>query len=161
MSSDDRQAENRSAAPISGGRFLRWEIAEPKSSGSPYVLESSGPLRIKFQVELQRAVSHGLHGIALFNADRQLMWAWSANDLVLDAGACEFCFEFPYLPLKPGTYSWQVSLYSDEERLDLWDAVPDMQIATPNWQHARDEWNGILNVPSSFSISRKKGQEVE
>lgn len=161
MSSDERLAQNRLPGPISAARFLKWEIAEPRSGGSPHVLDSMGPLKIKFQVELQHAIRHGVHGIALFSGERQLIWAWSTSDLVLDQGTCELCFEFPYLPLRPGSYSWQVSLYSDDDRLDIWDAIPEMQIATPNWQHARDEWNGVLNVPSSFSISVKKGQEVE
>ena len=161
MSSDNRLVENRPAESIATTRFLRWEIAEPKSGGSPHVLESMDRLKIKFQLELPHAILHAVHGIALFNNERQLIWAWSVSDLALEPGVCEFCYEFPYLPLRPGSYSWQVSLYSDDEQVDLWDAVPAMQISTPNWQHMRDEWNGILNVPSSFSISSRKGQEIE
>jgi hypothetical protein len=56
------------------------------------------------------------------------------------------------LPLRPGAYSWQVSLWEDGELLDLWDCLPELNIATPVFQHAKDSWNGILNIPCEFSI---------
>jgi len=36
--------------------------------------------------------------------------------------------------------------------LDLWDCVPEMNIATEVLQHYDDEWNGVLNLPSEFSL---------
>jgi len=39
--------------------------------------------------------------------------------------------------------------------VDLWDAVPEMIVATENYQHARDEWNGILNVPCIFEFRKE------
>jgi len=29
-----------------------------------------------------------------------------------------------------------------------------MIIATENYQHALDEWNGVLNVPCSFEVNQ-------
>jgi hypothetical protein len=37
----------------------------------------------------------------------------------------------------------------------LWDVVPDLLVATENFQHRRDEWSGYLNVPSVFSWNPK------
>jgi hypothetical protein len=36
---------------------------------------------------------------------------------------------------------------------DLWDCLPEMIVATPNFQHARDEWSGVLNVPSEMRLA--------
>jgi len=36
--------------------------------------------------------------------------------------------------------------------LDSWDAIPELIIATEGFQHYMDEWNGILNVATEFSI---------
>ena len=70
----------------------------------------------------------------------------------MEPGVHSFTYTFPMLPLRPGAYAWLVSLYEDGELLDAWDCLPEMNIATRVYQHARDEWSGILNVPSEFSI---------
>ena len=36
--------------------------------------------------------------------------------------------------------------------LDTWDCIPEMTIGTETHQHYMDEWNGILNLPSEFSL---------
>jgi hypothetical protein len=32
------------------------------------------------------------------------------------------------------------------------DATPEMNVATESFQHPQDEWSGVLNLPSRFSI---------
>jgi lipopolysaccharide transport system ATP-binding protein len=131
-------------------QFLRWEIA-----GSPadpvHVLSHTGPVTVNFWVELTRPVSNGEHGVALFNAERQLMWARASENLTLDPGTHVFSHSFPTLPLRPGAYQWQVSLWDNSEMLDLWDCLPEMIIATEAHQHRMDQWNGVLNIPAKFS----------
>ena len=136
---------------------MRWEIAEPRLSpaggaAEPHVLSTLGPVTVNFVVELAQPVTSGEHGVALFNSDRQLMWARAAQNLSLAPGVHIFSHAFPSLPLRPGAYQWQVSLWDNGEMVDLWDAVPDMTIATEIQQHYMDEWNGILNLPSEFSF---------
>jgi hypothetical protein len=100
----------------------------------------------------------GQHGIALFNTDRQLIWAWSKDEIQLEPGIHTFTYAFPMLPLRPGAYFWQASIWEDKELLELWDFLPEMNVATKNYQHPRDEWNGILNMPCIFEI--RDGEEV-
>src|SRR5206468_3913480 len=83
------------------------------------------------------------HGVALFNAERQLMWARAAQNLTLKAGVHVFSHTFPSLPLRPGAYQWQVSLWDNDEMLDTWDCIPEMTIGTETHQHYVDEWKGI------------------
>jgi hypothetical protein len=45
--------------------------------------------------------------------------------------------------------------------LDLWDASPEMQIATEQHQHHLDEWNGVLNIPSEFKQSELEDGQIE
>jgi lipopolysaccharide transport system ATP-binding protein len=135
-------------------RFLNWAI-ESGAADSPYTLASLGPVRVKFNVEVNEQMNHIHQGIALFNADRQLVWAFSADDISLEKGIVGISYEFPYLPIRPGPYSWQLSLWGDEGNVDMWDAFPELLIATENYQHARDEWNGFMNIPCQFSIQRQ------
>jgi lipopolysaccharide transport system ATP-binding protein len=132
-------------------RFLNWEILDPRGE-SPHVLTSLGPVAVRFVVQVTQPIRRGHHGIALFNLDRQLMWAWAKDDLRLEPGVHSFTYTFPTLPLRPGAYAWQVSLWEDKELLELWDCLPEMNIVTQVFQHSRDEWNGVLNVPCDFTI---------
>ena len=129
--------------------FLRWGIAEPRTK-QPHVLSTLGPVTVIIVLELAEPVERGDHGVALFNAQRQLMWATAARNLSLEPGVHVFSHSFPSLPLRPGAYQWQVSLWDGGELLDLWDCIPEMTIATEVHQHYMDEWNGILNLPSQF-----------
>jgi lipopolysaccharide transport system ATP-binding protein len=132
-----------------GARFVRWFIDEA-SPGQPHVLKTSGKFRVVFSVEIRKPVRNGEHGIALYNAERQLMWGWAVPQLNLEAGLHSFVHEFPGLPLRPGSYQWQVNLCDENRQFDSWDCSPEMVIETAEHQHYLDEWNGILNVPSKF-----------
>jgi len=132
-------------------RFVSWEIVEPRGE-SPHMLNSLSPLTVHFTVETNKEVRRGHHGVALFTMDRELIWAWAKDDVCLEPGLHSFSYTFPMLPLRPGAYCWQVSLWEDGELLDLWDCLPELNVATPVFQHAKDSWNGILNIPCEFSI---------
>ena len=134
------------------GRFIRWEIAEPRSD-EPNVLTGLGPVTIKFTVVIHAPVAKGHHGCALFNHERQLIWAWATSNLDLRTGQQDFCYTFPMLPIRPGAYSWQVSLYNEEDQIDAWECIPEMIVATEGFQHKYDHWNGILNIPSRFEVT--------
>jgi lipopolysaccharide transport system ATP-binding protein len=136
-------------------QFLRWEIAGAPPD-QPHLLSTLGPVTVNFVVELAQPVTNAEHGLALFNSERQLMWARAAQQLSLDPGVHVFSHSFPSLPLRPGAYQWQASLWDNSEMLDHWDCVPDMIIATEIHQHYMDEWNGILNLPSEFSLGNKE-----
>jgi lipopolysaccharide transport system ATP-binding protein len=138
-------------------QFLRWEIAEPRNE-EPHTLRTMNGVTVRFAVELARPVQGAHYGIALFNAERQLMWARAEQNVTLEEGVHCFSHSFASLPLRPGAYQWQVSLWDGREMLDLWDCLPEMTIATDVQQHHMDEWNGILNLPTEFTM--KAGEEI-
>jgi lipopolysaccharide transport system ATP-binding protein len=154
VSRGDAKAQHPDGAR-SKARFQAWEIVKPRAS-QPHLLDSLDPVTVKFTVHVNEPVRSGHHGVALFNMDRQLMWAWDKCDVRLEAGFHSFIYTFPILPLRPGAYAWQVSIWEDKQLLDLWDCLPEMNIATQVFQHRRDEWNGLLNVPCDFSIEDEK-----
>jgi lipopolysaccharide transport system ATP-binding protein len=138
-----------------GVRFLTWEIGNGRGE-TPHILSRLGPVTVRFVVQVSKPIRRGHHGVALFNMERQVMWAWSKDGITMEPGLHSLTYEFPMLPLRPGMYGWQVSLWEDGDLIDKWDCVPEMNIATAVFQHARDEWNGVLNVPCDLSI-RKEG----
>jgi ABC-type polysaccharide/polyol phosphate transport system ATPase subunit len=146
----DGSAQEKGRPEIHNG-FVSWEIVEPRAE-NPSVLATSGPVRLKFVLRLNKPVADGHHGIALYNHERQLMWGWAANHLQLSEGIHEFHYSFPTLPLRPGMYSWLLSMFDHGREVDVWSCMPEMVIATVPHQHLRDEWNGVLNVPCAFGI---------
>jgi hypothetical protein len=72
--------------------------------------------------------------------------------LNLDAGTHDFIYDFPLLPLKPGIYTWMVSFWDREELIDMGDLAPEFHVVMQSFQHPRDEWTGLLNLPSEFTV---------
>ena len=134
------------------GRFLKWEIAGPPG-GDPHVLTTLGPVTVKFILQINKPIQNGHHGIALFNLDRQLIWGWAKDGIELNAGENELRYTFPMLPVRPGPYTWLVSLYDEGIEVDAWECLPEMSVATEIYQHGHDRWSGVLNVPSEFTIA--------
>ena len=135
-----------------GTRFVKWSFAGAREDENPNRLESLGEVTVRFDLRLDSVLHRGHHGIALFNAQRELIWGRATDGLRLEPGLHRISYTFPCLPLRPGPYSWQVTLWEDGECFDAWDCVPDMIVATPNFQHVRDEWSGVLNIPSEVCL---------
>ena len=139
-------------------RFLSWEIVDARS-GQPNLLMTQGPVRVRLTVQVNERIHDGVHGIALWNGDHQLMWGWAIQDLDLAPGRHTFEYTLPGLPLKPGTYSWHVSLYRDGALVDEWYCVPELIIATLPLTHPLDEWSGVLNIPCGFRVLGESSSE--
>jgi hypothetical protein len=133
------------------GYFTGWEIVGQENT-SPHSLGVVGPVTVRFTLELREPIKKGIHGIALYNAERQLLWGWAAFELSLSAGAHDFIYDFPLLPLNPGIYTWHVSFWDRDKLIDLGDLAPEFHVVTPSFQHSRDEWTGLLNLPSVFTV---------
>jgi hypothetical protein len=88
-----------------------------------------------------------------------LIWGWAADNVNLGIGQHELRYTFPMLPLRPGPYTWLVSLWEEWVQIDVWDCLPEMIVATKSQQHARDEFNGLLNIPSQFEVSQRPRDE--
>lgn len=159
MTSRENGNARRQEGPNVKARFLRWEIVEPKGE-QPNFLESIGQVKVRFVVEVNRPLQMIHHGIAIRNTDGMLLWGTAVNMPSLGPGIVEFVHQLPTLPLKPGPYRWQVSLFDENGTLDLWDCSPDLLVVTEPLAHAQDEWAGLLNLPSEFSVCNELGSPI-
>jgi len=142
--------------PSSKGRFLKWELDQP-GADDPHTLRTLGPVTIRFYFQASEPIRRSIHHVGLYTSDRSLVWGTAIYNLELSPGTHALAYSFASLPLRPGPYSWLVSLFDDTDELDGWDATPEMVVATENHQHPCDEWAGVLNVPASFSVSSENG----
>ena len=144
----------------SRARFEKWELIGHSGDDS-HTLSDFGPVTVKFDLRVVRNLRRGVHGIALYNSERQLVWGTAAHNLELDSGVYALTYAFPTLPLRPGPYNWLVSLFDENGELDMWEAEPEMHVATENHQHPRDEWNGILNLSTRVRIIGGPGEQSD
>jgi len=151
MARGDSNGHAQARVTNSKGRFVKWEIIEPLGD-DPHVLTTVARVTIQFTLQLHEPIRNGHHGIALYNSERQLIWGWATDGVMLDLGEHTLAYTFPMLPLRPGPYNWLVSLYDDDgEEVDVWECTPDMNVGIENYQHQFDDWNGVLNIPVAFT----------
>jgi len=130
-------------------RFVSWRILEQADEESNAVLGFDS-VAFEFVLEVDRDIREGVHGVALFNSDQQLIWATSVNKLALGSGTHSLRFRLPSLPLKPGVYHWQVSIWEGGHCFDQWTGVPNMIVGTKPVTHPQEDWQGLLNIPWEF-----------
>jgi lipopolysaccharide transport system ATP-binding protein len=137
-----------------GGRahFLRWWILDPE--GKPtHVLSTNGEFRMQFLLKVNEPVLGLYHDIELYDQNRQRLWGNAISDVTLEPGFYLCDHVLPHLPIRPGVYTWRVTLWDGGETVADWDSMPEMQVATIPVGHPRDEKAGILNVPSECTIA--------
>ncbi len=141
-------------------RFLSWRIAEPCNK-EPNVLDSFGSVTFESSLAVDKDIHGGVHGIALFNSDQQLIWATSVDKLELKSGSHTLRFRLPSLPLRPGVYHWDVSIWEGGFCFDRWTCVPDMIVGTQPVSHPQEEWQGLLNLPWEFRVDEASESEMK
>jgi lipopolysaccharide transport system ATP-binding protein len=133
-------------------RFLSWRFLN-LAHEEPNMISTLGAVTLEVTFQVAKPIRNGVHGIALWNNENQLMWGWSTENLKIESGTHTFIYNLLGLPLRPGAYRWQVSLFDEGKMLDMWYCLPEMIIATEPLTHPRDEWSGILNIPCNFQIA--------
>ncbi len=151
MARGDQESTQSNRPANFKAQFVKWEIAN-RQGENPHVLGDLEPVEVRITVNVAQPIKSARHGIALYTHEQQLIWATNPNQTELGIGRHEFCHTFPMLPLRPGCYSWLVTLYDDLELVDSWNCTPEMVVSTESHQSSYDEWTGILNIPDSFEV---------
>ncbi|HEV2223910.1 MAG TPA: ABC transporter ATP-binding protein [Candidatus Acidoferrales bacterium] len=149
--SRDVQASSDTGTNLGRAQFLRWEI-EGANGDLANVLVRDREVRLKFIAKVAQPLRNIHHGVALYDQARRVLWGNGIDGVNLEPGIHELVCAIPSLPLQPGVYHWRVSLYDNGERIDDWDCSPPMFVSTEPRTHRQDEFAGILNVPSEFTI---------
>src|SRR5579862_7583274 len=160
MARGSQNGSESPGAPLSRTRFTSWEIAGRKGA-SQHSLDNLEPIAIRINLEVHRPIAKAATGIALYDHERKLIWSKVPAKLTLESGAHSFYHTFPILPLRPGLYTWAVTLYDDGKLIDDWSCEPEMIVVTENYQTPFEEWMGILNVPSDFEARVDSGRTTD
>jgi lipopolysaccharide transport system ATP-binding protein len=152
MGRSSHDDSERDREPSTNGRFLRWEIASPRS-GDSHTLTNLEPVTIVIRADVREALHDATYGIALYNHEQQLVWAWNSPKMHFSAGQFDLRHTFPMLPVRPGLYNWLVTLYDGGSLLDWWHCCPEMIVSTDSYQSSLDAWHGVLNMPNKFEVA--------
>jgi lipopolysaccharide transport system ATP-binding protein len=151
MARGDQKSNQKDRSHKSKAQFVRWEISTGGEANT-YTLNDVGRVTMRVSVAVSQPMERAMFGVALYAHDQQLLWASPPRRVQLGIGDHQLCHTFPMLPLRPGPYNWLVSLYEDGNLIDMWNCVPEMIVAAESHQSNYDEWTGILNMPSDFSV---------
>jgi lipopolysaccharide transport system ATP-binding protein len=144
-----------------GGRahFLKWWILDQEDTPK-HVLSEGGELRLQFLLQVNQPIYGLYHDIQLYDQNRQLLWGNAIGDVTLEPGIYLCNHTLPHLPLRPGGYTWRVTLWDGGENVADYDCVPEMQVSTVPVGHPRDEKAGILNIPSECVIVPQSAADI-
>ena len=146
-----RGTETGRSSETKKARFLSWELCD-ETGAVCGGLNTIRPVSVAFLLQVSSGIERGVHGVTLYDASRQVVWGQAIYGLKIEPGLQELRYEFPMLPLRPAGYSWMVSIWDDEALIDMCDLGPELIVTTESYQHPRDEWSGVLNIPSNFSM---------
>jgi ABC-type polysaccharide/polyol phosphate transport system ATPase subunit len=130
--------------------FLGWTLGRPGEAR--HQVDTLEPVIVRFFLRVASPVLDGHHGVALFDADGRVVWGAGTDNLSLAPGLFEIAYTLA-LPLRPGPYRWQVSLFDQGLLLDGTDLVPELAVVTTPLGHRKDAYAGVLNLPHSLHIS--------
>jgi lipopolysaccharide transport system ATP-binding protein len=134
-------------------RFVSWALEGGGAEGA-HTVERNGPLTFSFRLHAESAIRKARHGIALFNSDNIVIWSYAFTELDLEPGDYDLRYTLPSLPIRPGVYQWDLSLFDDCIPVDRWVALPVLRVHTPMRGRASDLWQGVLNLPFSMEVHR-------
>lgn len=132
--------------------FVGWRLLGTGQGEASHTLRTSATFSVEFSIRVADDVRNAHFGVALYNSDNLLMWGNAFNGLALDRGARRLKVTFPSMPLKPGPYTWKVSLYTEAGLADSYYCVPNLTIGTIPVTHPMDQWQGILNIGCEIHV---------
>jgi lipopolysaccharide transport system ATP-binding protein len=144
LATASRHNTNDSSEGEAKSGFLGWEIL---NAASKHVVDSSGSLQIEVYLDLSRPIASGHHGLVLQSTDGTNICGWGISGLRLEPGRYTISYQIPFLPIRPGNYSWYASLWDGADRIDVTHLLPELLVTTQSNSTLSDEWSGILNLP--------------
>jgi homopolymeric O-antigen transport system ATP-binding protein len=131
--------------------FIGWCIPTANAERNNMIV-SHDSVSIRFSIKVNKRLGNAHHGILLYDNSNQIIWSAGADNLVLEPGIREFYYDFPSLPLRPGKYSWFVSLWNNGSQIEELHCYPPLIIATPSYMHPSDHLQGVLNTKYKLQV---------
>jgi len=132
-------------------QFIGWWLKEGERERSHELESSREPFTVTFLLNVDKPLASAHVGVTLRDSVDTLVWGNGEDGVALPSGVHELSFSLPSMPLKPGHYRWQISIWESSKMLDLWDATTELLVATDPVTHWIDHFAGVMSIPASFA----------
>lgn len=150
---EDHMSEGGTKENQSGNCFVRWNLRD----GGNVLTDDDGAIEIRTELNIPEKIVGGHFGIIIINDDGRIVAGWAFDDLTLPEGAAHLVLGLDGLPIKPGTYSLQFSLFNRGNNLnggkviEIWHALPRLVVNSEYYGHPQKQWSGPLNIKASLT----------
>jgi ABC-type polysaccharide/polyol phosphate transport system ATPase subunit len=134
--------------------FASWNL-----NGEGNTLEDGVPeVCFHFRLRLREPISNGHFGVSVLSESSAVLSGWGFDRVEIPAGDQEVIVRILSLPLRPGSYTLQCSLFNRGNNLtgghlvEKWYALPLLVVGTKPVSHPQDRWVGILNIPAEIRV---------
>lgn len=138
-----------------GDCFLQWSFRD----GGNMLSNIDKSVDICTELNISEEIAGGHFGMVIVNDDGRIVAGWAFDDLSLSEGRRQLVLRLDGLPIKPGNYSLQFSLFNRGNNLnggtvvEIWHALPQLIINSEYYGHPQDQWAGTLNIKASLISS--------
>jgi lipopolysaccharide transport system ATP-binding protein len=136
----------------SGGCFLKWSFPD----GGNVLTSTNSAVDICTDLNVPEAIVAGHFGMVILNDDGRIVAGWAFDDLNLSQGRARLTLRLEGLPIRPGRYSLQFSLFNRGNNLnggkvvEIWHALPGLVVNSEYYGHPQEQWSGTLNIKASL-----------
>jgi hypothetical protein len=94
--------------------------------------------------------------MVMVNDEGRIVAGWAFDDLSVPEGCRQLILRLERLPIKPGNYSLQFSLFNRGNNLnggkvvEIWHALPGLVVTSEYYGHPQEQWSGMLNIKASL-----------
>jgi ABC-type polysaccharide/polyol phosphate transport system ATPase subunit len=113
--------------------------------------QNSHGVVVRIEAQVTRPVRKGKYFVGLRDAKNNMVWSHLCSDLRLDPGPVSFIQEFPFLPLAPGVYTWDVRVNDG----DIWSdfiLTPEFSIVSRTDSDVYGHLKGVMNLPFELRL---------
>ncbi len=121
---------------------------------------------ICFEAEFREKINDVFFGIAIWSEEGILVWAANSHDgynstLTYREGKYQIFFDIKNFALKPGRYSLEFSINTNNAQLDWWQAYPILEVLASKPTLLPPAWQGIVNFAYSFHSESLRSNKNE
>jgi ABC-type polysaccharide/polyol phosphate transport system ATPase subunit len=127
--------------------LISWSLAGTGSADKPHMLLTEKGFTVEFVFRLKQPVYKSNCFISLQSATGQKIAGWGEFGRTLNKGTHKMSCYFPYMPVRPGIYYWQLEIRDGRRAIERMVLHPEFVVATQDYSRLSEEFGGILNVP--------------
>jgi len=116
-------------------------------------------INLRFHVRLNEPVRHSHFGLPIQKEGSLTLIGCGFDGLEIQAGLQELDLKVPFLPLRPGVYTFVCSIFNHGNNIaqgrlaDSWQVVPPLVVDTMPLANPQERRAGVLNISAELEVT--------